>query len=60
MQTRFYEQSGQTPPSENDNTSKNKSKVTINYPSRKKHFDVDDIDYVDFEEVKEKEPSIKQ
>ena len=30
-----------------------KPKVTINYPGRKKHFDVDDIEYTKFEDINE-------
>ncbi len=60
MQSRFHEQNGGTPPPQNENSTKNKSKVTINYPGRKKHFDIENIDYTDYEEVNENEMSNKQ
>lgn len=54
-QTRFYEQTGQNPPEDQQYSTKDKPKVTINYPGRKKHFAVNDIDYTEYEEIKDSE-----
>lgn len=60
MQSKFYEQNGKTPPDDYNKSTQTRSKVTINYPGRKKHFDIDDIDYTDYEEVPDNEINNKQ
>jgi hypothetical protein len=45
----FYEQN----PYYGNSRQNSQKKVNIKYPNRDKHFDVSDIEYTDFEEIKE-------
>lgn len=45
----FYEQN----PNYGNYRQNSQNKVNINYPNRDKHFDISDIEYTDFEEIKE-------
>jgi len=54
VQQRFNEQNGYSTADDFQNQNKKNPKVTINYPGRKKHFEVNDIEYTDYEEIKEK------
>jgi hypothetical protein len=59
VQKRFYEQNSY-PGNENYEPQKNNNpKVSINYPGRKKYFDVDDVEYTSFEEVTEEDNTNK-
>lgn len=51
VQQRFNEQNGYSKPDDFQNQNKKNPKVTINYPGRKKHFEVNDIEYTDYEEI---------
>lgn len=55
VQKRYYEQNGSPTDDNQQKTNKNNPKVTINYPGRKKHFDIDNIEYTDYEEIKDKD-----
>lgn len=55
IQKRYYEQNGFSSDNNQQKTNKGNPKVTINYPGRKKHFDIDDIEYTDYEEIKDKD-----
>lgn len=59
VQKRFYEQN-QYSGSDNFEPFKNSNnKVNIKYPGRKKHFEVDDIEYTNFEDITEEKIDYK-